>query len=608
MPEREFQKPKDFKGSLRRLIKEFAGPRKSVLAVLFLLLVGGSVLSIVTPIVLRDTLNNFSDYISLTPIDSDHMEVSVMWGRLFASFGVMLAFYVGASLLSWAAEWIGVKVAQDYGYRLRRDFKDKLDTLPLRFFDAEPYGVTLNKGTNDIDNISGNVYTVFSQSVSAITMFIGVSVAMFVTSWQLSLVVYAIMPIMAVTVAIIGVRSQKEFRAYRHQYGILEGKAEEAYSGFKIIKLFGEEGESSKIFAETNDPMTVSDRRSQWISGFIFPFMRFIYNAGFVAIAVASGLMNDKIGDLVAFVLFLNLFQQPFMIIGQISSQVQSLVSSSERVYAVLDEKSEEPDPEDAISDVSHVEGGFSFEGVNFSYTKERELIKDLNLKVAPGETVAIVGPTGAGKTTIVNLIMRFYEIDSGSIKLDGVSTKQYKRSSLRGLIGMVLQDTWLFNGTVKENIRYGNEKATDEEVVAAAKAARADEFITSLPGGYDFVLSEDGTNVSQGQRQLITIARAIVSNPRILILDEATSSVDTRTEMAIQEALDRLMEGKTAFVIAHRLSTIKKAKLILVMDKGRIVEMGNHEELLAKKGFYADLYNSQFLGRNPLAPKEEPD
>jgi ATP-binding cassette subfamily B multidrug efflux pump len=598
-------KPQNLKGTFFRLIKELQS-EKWIFLLLSLLLIASAVFSIITPVILRDALNDMQSFFS---VDQTTLTVNVNWGTLCGKFGLMLGLYVLSALLSWVSEWVGIKIVNDYSFNLRRRFKDKLDHLPLSFFDREPFGETLNKGTNDIDNICQNLYSIVSQSLMGVTMLIGVTIAMFVTSWQLALVVIAMMPVMGITVFLIATKSQKQFKIYREQYGTLEGQVEEGYSGFKIIKLFNQEKQKEAEFAKTNEIMTESDRKSQWISGFIFPSMRFIHNLGFVGVSVVSGLLpGDHVGDLVAFLLFLQIFQQPFQMIGQIAATIQSVFASAERVYKVLDQEEELPDEDGAINSEKDIKGEFVFDKVCFSYSPTKPLIQDMNLKVNPGETVAIVGPTGAGKTTIVNLIMRFYELNSGAIYLDGKKTTSYERNVLRGSIGMVLQDTWLFNGTIRDNIAYGRDDASDEDIVKAAVAARADYFIRTLPEGYDFVLNEDGSNISQGQRQLITIARAIVSQPKILILDEATSSVDTRTEQAIQDALDELMKDKTSFVIAHRLSTIKKAKLILVMDKGKIVETGTHQELLAKKGFYADLYNSQFLGRNPLAPKENPD
>jgi ATP-binding cassette, subfamily B, multidrug efflux pump len=599
--------PHDFKKTSQRLFGGFKG-RIWIIVVLGVLLVASGILSVVTPLILKDALNNFTDFISYTFTSSDDTSgyISINWAALYAKFGLMLGVTALAAVLSWYAEWIGQKIASIYAYGLRKDIKSKLDRMPLSYFDSQSFGEILSKGTNDIDNIGRNVYSIISQLVMGLTMLIGTVIAMFVTSWQLALVVMATLPVMGLTVGLIAVRSQKQFKRYREKYGVLEGQIEEGYAGFKIIKLFNQEQSACQRFDLINEQMTEADRKSQWISGFIFPSMRFIYNVGFVGVSVVSGLIsNGSIGDLVAFLMFLQLVQQPFQMIGQISSTVQSVLASAERVFNLLDSPEEKPDDLDCVATEDSIKGEIEFRHVYFSYDPSKPLIEDMNIHIHPGETIAIVGPTGAGKTTIVNLIMRFYEVQQGEIVLDGVNINHYSREALRGSIGMVLQDTWLFNGGIKDNIRYGNSEASYEEVAAAAAAARVDHFVATLPGGYDFQLNEDGTNISQGQRQLITIARAIVSKPKIMILDEATSSVDTRTEKAIQDAMDYIMVGRTSFVIAHRLSTIKNAKLILVMNKGKIVEMGTHGELLAKNGFYADLYNSQFLGKSLMSANQ---
>lgn len=520
------------------------------------------------------------------------------------SFATMMALYVGSALLMWLADWIVVKISADYAYNMRERIKAKLDLMPLSYFDRNTYGEILSRGTNDVDNISRNLSNIVNQTILGISVFVGVIIAMFVTAWQLALVAIAILPFTILATVLIAVNSQKEFKKYRKQLGGLNSIIEENYAGFKIVKLFNKEDDVAAKFDAINDDMMKADRKSQWLSGFIFPTMRFINNLGFIGVSIVGGLIAN-IGNMIAFFWFLQLFQQPFQQIGQISNIIQSVMASGERIYDMLDELEMEADTSEAIANAEAIKGNIVFDHVDFSYTPDKPLIQNFNLNVNTGDSIAIVGPTGAGKTTIVNLIMRFYEVNSGAILLDGVNIRDYKRSTLRGAIGMVLQDTWLFSGSIRENIRYGRNDATDEEIIEAAKQAHADHFIKTLPGGYDFVLNEDGTNISQGQRQLLTIARAIVSKPKILILDEATSSVDTRTEVAIQDAMNQMMVGKTSFIIAHRLSTIKNAKQIIVMQKGQIVEIGNHQELLAKNGFYADLYNAQFSGRNPLA---EPD
>ncbi|NCA95785.1 MAG: ABC transporter ATP-binding protein, partial [Methanomicrobia archaeon] len=530
--------------------------------------------------------------------------IHIMWPALLRDFGIIMGFYVVSALLNWIADFIIVKISANYAFRLRKEFKEKLDLLPLSFFDRQTYGEILSRGTNDVDTISRSMQQIILQIISGITMFIGVLIAMFVTSWELALVAIAILPLSIIFTAGIAIFSQKEFKTYHTKLGKLESLVEENFGGYKVIKLFNRQEDQTKRFIEINEIMQKADHKAQFFSGFIFPTLRFVNNVGFVGVCVVGGLLND-LGSIIAFLMFLQMFQQPFQQVGQISNIIQSTVAAAERIFAVLDEKEMEKETENAIDTEDNIQGEIVFNHVSFSYNEEQKLIEDMNLHVHPGDSIAIVGPTGAGKTTIVNLIMRFYEIQAGSISLDGTNIRDYTRSALRGSVGMVLQDTWLFNGSIRNNIRYGRTDATDEEIEQAAVAAHADHFIKTLPGGYDFVLNEDGSNISQGQRQLLTIARAILSQPKILILDEATSSVDTRTELAIQNAMNQLMVGRTSFVIAHRLSTIKKAKMIIVMNKGQIIETGNHETLLAKNGFYADLYNAQFLGSNVAATNE---
>lgn len=597
MPHRDelLAKAKNPKQTYSRIIKEFK-PQIAVLIVLVVLLFVGAALYITNPIILQSIIKGIGKYIS-----NDGVTNHVDWSGLLGAFGIMLAFAVGSSLLTFISDWIGNTMVDVYSYHLRSRLKSKLNKMPLSYFDGQNYGEILSKLTNDIDNMNRNLYSIMSQVVQGVALLVGTTVAMFVTSWQLALVVLASYPLMAFSVAIIAKQSKKQYKRYREQYGKLEGMVEEDYAGYKIVKLFCEEESSQKIFDDINGAMTEADRKSQWISGFIYPTMRFIYLLGFVAISVVSGLISRNaagIGTLAAFLLFLNMAQQPFQMLGQSAGTIQSVAAAGERVYGLLDSPEELPENSSCVKTDENIRGDVAFEHIYFSYDPSKPLIEDMNLHVRPGETVAIVGPTGAGKTTLVNLIMRFYDPQKGDIVVDGVPTTNYSRDTIRGSIGMVLQDTWLFAGSIKDNIRYGDQNATDEEIKAAAVAARADHFIETLPEGYDFKLTEDGANISQGQRQLITIARAIVSKPKIMILDEATSSVDTRTEQAIQDALDDIMKNKTSFVIAHRLSTIKNAKVIIVMNHGKIIETGTHEELLAKNGFYAEMYNSQFLGK----------
>ena len=599
-------KPKNMKGTFLRLFGDFKPQRVALIFVFFFCLVS-SLVSVIAPILLGGALNNLPALFSIQDTTDKTAPAIVDWGFVYRSFGTLLGLYSLSALCSWASTWIVEKVIAVWVYQQRGKLKAKLDRLPLSYFDTNQSGEILSRCTNDVDNVGRNFASVYRSLCSGVVVMVGGIIAMFVVNWALSLVVLATFPFTLIVVVFIAKRSRKQFKIYRQHYGVLESHIEEDYSGQKVVKLFGQEERSLKTFDEVNEIMTSADRKSQWISGFIYPVMRFVYNFGFVAVSVVAGLIDgSNFGDLVAFIMFLNILQQPFQQLGQMAAIIQSMMAAAERTYILLDTQEQTPDKEDSIKDLESIQGAVDFNHVYFSYVPEKSLIEDMDIHVKPGEMIALVGPTGAGKTTIVNLLMRFYEVQQGEILLDGIDVRDYERSTLRRSIGMVLQDAWLFNGSIMENIRYGNQDATDEDVFEAAKAAHLDHFISTLPGGYDFELAEDGTNVSQGQRQLITIARAIVSKPKIMILDEATSSVDTRTEKAIQDAMETVMAGRTSFVIAHRLSTIKNAKLILVMNKGKLVEMGTHDELLRKNGFYADLYNAQFLGNNPMEKKTE--
>ena len=607
MPPRQMTiaKPKNFSKTLKKMLKDFK--KEYVLLVIVIILsILSAVLSILSPLVLQNLLNSASlsngsssSALFEVLVNQDGMQyVQINWPFFFSRFGLMFGLYVLSAFLTFLAEFITVSISARFSYDMRERVKAKLDRLPLSYFDKVPYGDTLSIGTNDVDNISRNLQTIIVQTCNSITLFVGTFIAMLVTKWQLALVAIVSLPFTILIVILVSKFSQKQFRIYRKELGDLNGQVEEDYAGYLIIKLFNKQQDSINEFEVTNAKMSNSDKISQFLSGLIFPTTNFINNLAYVGIAVVGGLLQDP-GAMITFFIFLNMFSRPFQQIGQIVNIIQSVVASGERIYELLEEKEFEPDPVNAIDTDENILGKFEFNNVYFSYVPEKPLIQNFNLKINAGDTVAIVGPTGAGKTTLVNLIMRFYEINEGTIKLDGVDTKNYKRNILRGSIGMVLQDTWLFKGTIRENLLYGDENATFEDIKAACKQAHIDHFIETLPGKYDFVLNEDGTNISQGQRQLLTIARAIISKPKIMILDEATSSVDTRTEQQIQDALDNIMQNKTSFIIAHRLSTIKNAKLIIVMKKGNIVETGNHKELLARNGFYAELYNSQFIGNN---------
>ncbi len=596
-------KASDGKGTFKRMLKQFK-PQLPIIIFVIVLSSISSIIYIIAPIFLRNFLdasftfnaNNESALFFMTLNQSNQYIVNLHWDYFFIQFGILVGLYSLSAILSLLCQWLSVKIGTDYSYNERKVIKDKIDRLPLSYFDKIPYGDTLSTGTNDVDNISRNLQSIIDQVFSSVILFAGTFIAMFVVEWRMALVALASLPLTILDVFFISKFSKTQFKSYRDQLGILNGKIEENYSGFKIIKLFSKETDTINNFNETNKIMTKNDKLSQFLSGIIYPSTNFINNLSYVGVAVVGGLINEPASMLVFFI-FLRLFTLPFQQLGQIVNIIQSVLASQERIYNLLDEPESIPDDEDAIASEEMIKGNYLFDNVSFSYEASKPLIENMNLKINQGDMIAIVGPTGAGKTTLVNLLMRFYEINSGTISLDGVDIRHYKRNALRGAVGMVLQDTWLFKGTVRDNIKYGNPEASDEEMIEACREAHADHFIDTFSNGYDFMLNESGTNISQGQRQLLTIARAILSKPKILILDEATSSVDTRTEKAIQDALDEVMKGRTSFVIAHRLSTIKNAKNILVMNKGKIIESGTHEELLRKNGFYAELYNAQFLG-----------
>ncbi|MCX5779337.1 MAG: ABC transporter ATP-binding protein, partial [Firmicutes bacterium] len=487
-------------------------------------------------------------------------------------------------------------------YRMRNDVKEKLDRLPLKYFDQHTHGEILSRVTNDMDNIANTLQQSLTQLITSFVTVVGILIMMLTISPVMTLIALVTLPASALITALIAKNSQKYFAAQQKNLGELNGHVEEMYSGHKVVKVFGHEEESIEQFKGINAQLYTVGWKAQFISGIIFPALNFVNNIGYVLICVVGGLLVAKksieIGDIQAFIQYMRQFTQPIIQVANIANVLQSTVASEERVFEILDETEEVPDKETATV-LPFPQGNVRFEHVKFYYLEEKPLIEDLNIDVKAGQTVAIVGPTGAGKTTLVNLIMRFYEVQSGRITVDGVDIKDMKRGDLRTLFGMVLQDTWLFNGTVRENIAYGRATATEEEIINAAKAAHAHHFIQTLPNGYDTLLNEEASNVSQGEKQLLTIARAFLADPAILILDEATSNIDTRTEVLIQGAMNELMKERTSFVIAHRLSTIRDADLILVMNQGDIIEQGTHTELLAQGGFYAELYNSQFTGRN---------
>ncbi|HJV15966.1 MAG TPA: ABC transporter ATP-binding protein [Bacillales bacterium] len=514
---------------------------------------------------------------------------------------MLLGMYVISAIFSLIMGLVMSGVAQKTVRDLRREVDQKLAKLPLKFFDNHPHGDILSRVTNDLDTVANTLQQSLTQIITSVITIIGYIIMMLTISPILTLIVLATLPLYIVSTAMIAKKSQKYFATQQKALGDLSGHVEEMYTGHKIVKAFGREKDSIERFEMINKDLYSSGWKAQFISGMMFPFMNFISNLGYVGICIVGGMWITKnilgLGDILAFIQYSRSFTMPIAQTAQIANVIQSTVACAERVFEILDESEEIQDRSDSKV-IEFPKGEVTFEHVDFRYKEEVPLIEDMNLNVKPGHTIAIVGPTGAGKTTLVNLLMRFYEINAGKISIDNVDIRDIKRNELRKMFGMVLQDTWLFNGTIKDNIAYAKQGATMEEIVIAAKAAHADHFIRTLPDGYNTILNEEATNISQGQKQLLTIARAILADPTILILDEATSSVDTRTEVLIQKAMSNLMEGRTSFVIAHRLSTIRDAELILVMNKGKIIEMGNHRDLLAKGGFYADLYNSQFSGK----------
>ena len=585
------EKAKDFKGTFRRLTR-YLKPHSGKLLTVFIAAILSTIFSIVSPKILGEaTTILFKGIMSGEGIDFNAIMQIMLW---------LAVLYLVSSLFAYLQQYVMAGVAQRTVYDLRKDVNEKLNRLPLKYFDARTHGETLSRVTNDMDNISSTLQQSLAQMITSVVTLVGVTVMMLSISPLLTLVVFLTLPLSVIVTMMIAKRSQKHFAAQQKHLGQLNGHVEEMYTGHKVVKAFGRERQSIGEFDDVNEKLYDAGWRAQFISGSIMPLMGFIGNIGYVIVSVIGGILVTKksieIGDIQAFIQYSRQFTQPITQLANIANVIQSTIASAERVFEVLDEE-EEVREESAPKQLSNPRGDVRFEHVNFGYKPEKTLIEDMNVAVKQGQTVAIVGPTGAGKTTLVNLLMRFYELGGGRITIDDIDIKQMKRSDLRSLFGMVLQDTWLFNGTIRDNIGYGRIEATEEEIVQAAEAAHADHFIRTLPEGYDTILNEEASNISQGQKQLLTIARAILADPAILILDEATSSVDTRTELYIQKAMNRLMQGRTSFVIAHRLSTIRDADLILVMNEGSIIEQGTHMELLGKNGFYADLYNSQFSG-----------
>ena len=638
------EKAKDFKGTVKKLAKYLAEFRWQMLMVA-IFAVGSTMFAIVSPKILGGATNQIvEDYVSMkayetitsklpngaslpagttgadvlkrlpnqseveSQIPSNQLDTikkldlsqrpEFHFEAIWRVVSLLIGLYILSAIFRYIQTWLMTQVTQTVTFRMRRQLSEKINRLPLSYFDKQTYGEVLSRVTNDVDTISQTLNQSLSQVVSSTVMVLGILVMMFSISWQMSLVALLVLPLAGGVITLIAKSSQKQFLRQQAQLGELNGHIEEMYGGHQVMRVFNGQKKSLAKFSRVNDQLQESAWKAQFLSGLIYPIMNFIGNIGYVVMAILGGWLaingRLKIGDIQAFIQYIDQFNQPLVQVANIANVLQSTAAAAERVFEFLDEPEEKAEGKDLVK-LAHVKGEVEFDNVVFGYQPDQTIIKGLSAHIKPGQRVAIVGPTGAGKTTLVNLLMRFYEINSGAIKIDGVDIRQMKRSDVRQMFGMVLQDTWLFNGTIRQNLLYGNPTASGEEMVATAKEAHVDHFVRSLPGGYDMVLGEEATNISQGEKQLLTIARAMLARTPMLILDEATSSVDTRTEVLIQKAMDKLMQGKTSFVIAHRLSTIRDADLILVVRDGNIIEQGRHDELLKQNGFYAELYNSQF-------------
>ena len=587
------EKPKNFKNSMKKLIS-YLGAYKIAIFIVMILAAVATIFSVAGPKIMAKATNKLFDGLM--------SKIAGTGGIDFGYIGKILLFtlglYIFSSVVSFAQGWIMTGISQKISYRLRKDISEKIGRMPMGYFESRTYGEVLSRITNDVDTLGTTLNQSITQIITSVATLVGTLIMMLLISPLMTLISIVILPLSAILLSLVIKKSQKHFRTQQEYLGHINGLVEETYSGHTVVQAFNKEEETIKEFCDTNDVLYKSAWKSQFISGIMMPIMQFVGNLGYAGVAISGGLLAIKgvigIGDIQAFIQYVKQFTQPIQQIAQVINQVQSMAAAAERVFEFLGEEEEELVPADPVIP-ENVVGDVAFEHVSFGYNKDKIIIGDFSADIKAGQKIAIVGPTGAGKTTMVKLLMRFYDVNSGTIRLDGTDIRKIPRYELRKNFGMVLQDTWLFNGTIMENIRYGRLDATDEEVIAAAKAAHAHHFIKSLPNGYDMVLNEDASNVSQGQKQLLTIARAILADSKVMILDEATSSVDTRTEVLIQDAMDRLMNGRTSFIIAHRLSTIRNADIILVMKDGDIVEQGNHDELLEKNGFYAQLYNSQF-------------
>ncbi len=592
------QKPKHFKTTLRRLLL-YLRPHTAALVFVFVTAALSTVFAVVSPKILGNATTVLAK--GMYGILTGQEGAGIDFPRIGEILLQLAALYVISALFAYAQQYVMAGVVQKLVYELREAVNRKLARLPLKFFDGRPHGDTLSRVVNDIETISGTFQQSLTQFITSIVTLVGAVAMMLWISPLLTLITVVTLPVSFAAIGFITKRSQRHFRDMQQSLGELNGHVEEMFTGHTVVKAFGRERQSIARFEEVNGRLYEAGWRAQFLSGVIMPVMGFIGNIGYVLVSAAGGWLFMRraleIGDVQAFISYSRQFTMPITQTAQIANIIQATIAAAERVFELLDEEEEAPEPQDSRP-VGKPAGHVRFEQVRFSYRDDAALIDNMNIDVKAGQTVAIVGPTGAGKTTLVNLLMRFYELKGGRITIDGRDIAQMRRRDLRSLFGMVLQDTWLFHGTIRDNIAYGKEGATDEEVVAAAKAAYADHFIRTLPDGYNTVVNEEASNLSQGQKQLLTIARAILADPAILILDEATSNVDTRTELHIQRAMNELMKGRTSFVIAHRLSTIRDADLILVMRDGAVIEQGTHEELLAKGGAYAELYESQFSGQ----------
>ena len=638
------EKAKDFKGTVKKLAKYLAEFRWQMLMVA-IFAVGSTTFAIASPKILGGATNQIvEDYVSMkayetitsklpkgaslpagttgadvlkrlpnkseieSQIPSNQLDTikkldlsqrpEFHFEAIWRVVSLLIGLYILSAIFRYIQTWLMTQVTQTVTFRMRRQLSEKINRLPLSYFDKQTYGEVLSRVTNDVDTISQTLNQSLSQIVSSTVMVLGILVMMFSISWQMSLVALLVLPLAGGVITLIAKSSQKQFLRQQTQLGELNGHIEEMYGGHQVMRVFNGQKKSLAKFSRINNQLQESAWKAQFLSGLIYPIMNFIGNIGYVIMAILGGWLaiegRLKIGDIQAFIQYIDQFNQPLVQVANIANVLQSTAAAAERVFEFLDEPEEQAEGKNLVK-LAHVKGEVEFDDVVFGYKPDQTIIKGLSAHIKPGQRVAIVGPTGAGKTTLVNLLMRFYEINSGAIKIDGVNIADMKRSDVRQMFGMVLQDTWLFNGTIRQNLLYGNPTASEEEMVATAKEAHVDHFVRSLPGGYEMMLGEEATNISQGEKQLLTIARAMLARTPMLILDEATSSVDTRTEVLIQKAMDKLMQGKTSFVIAHRLSTIRDADLILVVRDGNIIEQGKHDELLQQNGFYAELYNSQF-------------